>query len=253
VAVVAVAYAWLGACTSLRMSVPADVEAESEVFEAKGRSAVSGLLADESFRLGPFAVQDVDRNATTGRESAFGVRAGDEYFWRVGKEKLRGGYTFRFTEGGETLEAECRTFTDRDKVTHFGLESIEETARLRCACQGADRTATLDLRLTGRKPSGSVVLAGQTFEMTSVTTANTSFAPAEPVGFRVDGADGPLGAVEVLHPGRVWLSKKLDPEDILSPRAIAPAGFPRSPRCKEVLAERLIYGSGSVPSARILM
>src|SRR5690606_30310456 len=131
-------------------------------------------------------------------------------------------YTFRFTEGGETLEAECRTFTDRDKVTHFGLESIEETARLRCACQGADRTATLDLRLTGRKPSGSVVLAGQTFEMTSVTTANTSFAPAEPVGFRVDGADGPLGAVEVLHPGRVWLSKKLDPASA----ATSPASWP---------------------------
>jgi len=209
VGVAAVTAAWLTACTSLRMSVPADVESESEVYEAADRSLASGLLVDESFRIGPFAVQEVDRNATTGRESSRGVRIGDEYFWRVGKEALRAGYTFHLVEGAEKLEAECRSFTDREKVTHFGLESIDEMVNLRCACQGSERTATLDLRLAGREQSGTVKLAGQTFEVTAVWTANSALAPAEPVGFRVDGAEGPAGAVDTLHPARIWLSKRL--------------------------------------------
>lgn len=213
VGVAAVTAAWLTACTSLRMSVPADVEAESEVYEATDRSSASGLLVDESFRIGPFAVQDVDRNGTKIRETSHGIRVGDEIFFSAGKEALRGGYTFRIVEDGEKLSAECRTFTDREKVTHFVLESTDETARLRCACEGAERVTTLDLRLAGREQSGTVKLAGQTFEVTAVWTAKSTLASAEPVGFRVDGTVGPVDAVEVLRPGRIWFSKKLGSAD----------------------------------------
>jgi hypothetical protein len=34
----AFASAWFGACTPLRMAAPSDVQADSEVFEAKGRA-----------------------------------------------------------------------------------------------------------------------------------------------------------------------------------------------------------------------
>lgn len=65
----AIASVSLGACTPVRMTVPSDVQADSEVFEAKGRSWASGMLVDESFQIGPFAVKNVDRSATFGRAS----------------------------------------------------------------------------------------------------------------------------------------------------------------------------------------
>lgn len=40
----AIASVSLGACTPVRMTVPSDVQADSEVFEAKGRSWASGML-----------------------------------------------------------------------------------------------------------------------------------------------------------------------------------------------------------------
>jgi len=64
-----------------------------------------------------------------------------------------------------------------------------------------------------RQPIGTVELAGQTFEATAVWTAKSTLASAEPVGFRVDGAEGPAGAVEVVRPGRIWFSKKLGSAD----------------------------------------
>lgn len=59
--VLAMAAVAFGGCTTIRMAVPADVEAESESYEAEGRSWGTGLLVDESFKLGPFSVEDVLR------------------------------------------------------------------------------------------------------------------------------------------------------------------------------------------------
>jgi len=99
------------------------------------------------------------------------------------------------------------------RTLHPVGRAVSSAGRLRCACEGAERVTTLDLRLAGREQSGTVKLAGQTFEATAVWTAKSTLASAEPVGFRVDGTVGPVDAVEVLRPGRIWFSKKLGSAD----------------------------------------
>lgn len=74
-------------------------------------------------------------------------------------------------------------------------------------------TSTLDLHLSGREPTGTVTLAGRTLEVTSIRSTKGTWDTAEPVGFRVDGPQGPVGAVEVLRPGQLWLSRKLGAEE----------------------------------------
>jgi hypothetical protein len=193
------------------MAPPSDVEAQSEVFEATGRKRGSGLLVDESFRIGPFAVVEVDRAATSGTASSSSLGLGGLALYAAANEELQGGHSFRFAEGGEDLHASCRTFTSR-KGSSFGrLDVRESTSRLVCSCGSGDDSSGLELVSSGERPSGSVSLAGGTLEVTSVKTSNAGWASAEPVGFRVDGAGGPVGAVEVLRPGRMWLSTALSP------------------------------------------
>lgn len=210
----AIASVSLGACTPVRMTVPSDVQADSEVFEAKGRSWASGMLVDESFQLGPFAVKNVDRSATFGRASTKYEHVAFIFFRKAEHEELKGGYSFDFLEGEAGLRAECHTFTNRRKRTESdGWDVTEEASRLACACQGADRTSTLELHLSGRNPKGTLTLGERSFDATSVKTTNSRWAPAEPVGFRVDGDEGSFGSVELLRPGRIWLSRKLSPDE----------------------------------------
>lgn len=209
----ALASVGFGACTPLRMAAPSDVQAESEAFEAKGRSWGSGLLVDESFQIGPFSVKEVDRSATSGRGTSRLERVGWFAFQRTDREELQGGYAFQFQEGEAGLRAECRTFTSRKTSSRGSWEVSEQSSRLACACAGGNSEATLDLHLSGREPTGTVTLAGRTLEMTSIRSTKGTWDTAEPVGFRVDGPQGPVGAVEVLRPGQLWLSRKLDAEE----------------------------------------
>ena len=49
-------------CAPPKMAVPAGVAKSSEVLEVTDRSGWSGALADEDFKLGRYAVKDVDRD-----------------------------------------------------------------------------------------------------------------------------------------------------------------------------------------------
>jgi hypothetical protein len=74
-----------------------------------------------------------------------------------------------------------------------------------CSCgDGADRA---EARLS---PSGqSLWLGGRAHQLRPVYDIRGGGLTGTPTGFRAD-SDGPLGAVEVVYPGQVWLSRELD-------------------------------------------
>src|SRR5688500_7317561 len=96
-------------CSGPRMQVPHDVAGRSEVLDATDRSRMSGALADESFKLGPYAVKDVDRKWDSGS----GVSIGN-----VSHSKSQGGYTYKLEGRGAKLRGHCVT---EDKETGDGL------------------------------------------------------------------------------------------------------------------------------------
>jgi hypothetical protein len=196
-------------CASVRMVPPADVAAESDVFEATDRSTASGFLVDESFVLGPYRVAEVDRQWTSARRSG-GRSPGDEASFAHFSEAAENGYSFRFGDGEEALAAQCAVTTLKSGV-EFGKDGSisSKTSRLMCVCGTPDASVKLELENASGTPTGRLTLPRGTLALTVVREINGP-VPMTKAGFRADLDGRPLGAVEVLHPGRIWLSRSLD-------------------------------------------
>ena len=192
-----VVLAALFACSPVHMAVPAEVAALGPALEARDRSLATGLLADEGFRLGPYVVKDVDRDWDETDESSAGA---------VTTTASQGGYSYRL----DALEGRCRARsgrTDADLGAGFSL-SADGHARLQCDCGGAGFDLAGDVDTFG----GALKLRDQQYTLRGIRELDGGGERNRPTGYRVDG-DAPLGAVEVEHPGRVWLQADLDEDD----------------------------------------
>jgi hypothetical protein len=182
------------------MQVPHDVAGRSEVLDATDRSRMSGALADESFQLGPYAVKDVDRKW----DSSSGVGIGS-----VSHSKSQGGYTYKFEGRGAKLSGHCVT---EDKETSIGLSSSTSMefnfAKLACTCNGGPKLAHVEVTNQNDNLAGPMNTSTGDYQIKSINQTEGGHSMGSPMGYRMDG-EGGLGAAEVVHPGRVWLDKKL--------------------------------------------
>lgn len=196
----------------VHMIVPPDVAEKGELIAVTDRSNSSGMLADESFVLGEYRVQKVDRSVITGeREKISRPLVPDSWPERQEeryKYEDRRHFSFELRSATDTLAAQCQQRA-------WGV--VEETANAHLSCRcGSDasfeieRTSTASgaLTLTGaRFPLaplyGTEGGGGETFQM--LVRGNAAS------GYRVDG-EALLGAVEVLHPGRIWLGRGISPQ-----------------------------------------
>jgi hypothetical protein len=215
--------AWLGSavlagavlgtvgCASLRMVPPQDVAGTSDVFEATGRSPMSGALVDESFRIGPYAVAAVERDGQTSGRTSSGEASLVGTFLRVSRDDIRNGYAYRFQEGPDALAGRCEALTERKEVAigeRNQVTTLEST--LVCTCGSGDGAAKLVLGHAGTGPCGQVTLARGTLDVMPVRETNAAWRVTKPAGFLVGKGPDAIGAVEVLRPGRLWVSKALD-------------------------------------------
>lgn len=197
-------------CSSIRMVPPQDVAEQSDAYEATGRSLMSGAFVDESFQLGPYAVAAVDRDwQKSDASSVSGSNQGHSLGFS--KENIQTGFAFQFKEGAETLPAACTAYTERKGVSigkNNKLTSQDST--LVCTCGAGEGAAKLVLEHKKGGPGGKVTLARGTIDVTDVRESTAAWKLSEPVGFRVGKGADAIGAVEVLRPGRIWVSKALD-------------------------------------------
>jgi hypothetical protein len=184
------------------MALPHDVTGVSDELPITGRSAWSGALADESFGMGSYRVADVDRKwNSTSRSSAFGFDA----------SRTQGGYGYKLKSQGAELTAGCAT-EQREKSANLGggLEFSKLVAKLGCFCADDRSEASLAIDAsTTAEFAGVVKGADYSYRITAITEReNGRMRSHDPLGYRVDG-EGPVAAVGVVKPGRVWLSKTL--------------------------------------------
>lgn len=194
-------------CSTLRMIPPPDVTAQSDFLEVKRRGLSSGTLVDESFQLGPYKVANVRRGTDSIKKLSHVVEDVE-----VGRAQIHGAYSFEFKGGGDTLHGRCEIYTRRKSTSLGTLSSTTQDSRVNCICGSGDQAARLEMGADPRtkEPGGKLFLAGRTFELTPVKETNARWA-SQPGGFRVDDENWkPVGAVEILHPGGVWLSRSLD-------------------------------------------
>jgi hypothetical protein len=185
------------------MQVPPEIASQSEMLEATDRSAWSGSLADESFRLGPYAIKDVDRDWDSGS----GVSIGG-----ISHEASEGGYAYELEGKGGKQAGRCVT---AKKDTNVGLGSgfalVFQFSKLACSCDGNGKQATVSVESEGSKYKGALTTSGGSYQMRSIHELEGGSSVEKPTGYRMDGDT--VGAAEVTHPGRIWLDKKLGAEE----------------------------------------
>ena len=186
----------LGGCAGPRMAAPSDVSGSSEVLAVGDRSRASGAFVNEGFKLGPYAIADVDRKW----DSSSGVSAGP---W--GKETKTTGFSFTLAGGDTKLKGKCASELKKQSVLGLGGSFDWGSTTIACSCEGGSDKASLVLS----KDTNKLTIGTTEYPVQQIHSVEGGGDQSTPSGFRAD-SDGPLGAVEVLYPGQVWLKKGLD-------------------------------------------
>jgi len=186
----------LSACSTARMAPPADVAGSSDVLAVSDRSRASGALVNEGFRLGPYTIADVDRKW----DSSSGVSVGP---W--GKETKTTGFSFTLAGGDTKLKGKCESELKQQSILGLGGSFDWGSTTIACSCEGGADKASLVLS----KDQNKITIGGTDYPVQQIHSVQGGGDQSSPTGFRAD-ADGPVGAVEVLYPGQVWLKKGLD-------------------------------------------
>ncbi len=184
------------ACAGPRMAPPADVSDSSDVLPVTDRSRASGALVNEGFKLGPYAVTDVDRKW----DSSSGVSVGP---W--GKETKTTGFSFTLAAGDAKLKGKCESELKKQSILGLGGSFDWGSTTIACSCEGGADKASLVLS----KDADKLSIGSTDYPIKQIHSVAGGGDQSAPSGFRADG-DAPLGAVEVLYPGQIWLKKGLD-------------------------------------------
>jgi hypothetical protein len=185
------------------MAVPAEFAEQAEVLEAKERSSASGTLIDESFSLGSYRVEKVERRWNTTHSSTLGLAT-------VGEQV--GGYSYELSDAGRRIPGRCSTKA-RESVLDLGgsFSLSSDGASLGCSC---GESASAKLESEDGELRGSLSLGERSYTLRAIHALEGGGEQREPAGYRAD-AEGPFAAVEVQHPGRVWLSPAVADDDRL--------------------------------------
>jgi len=206
-------------CAGPRMVAPADVAQGSEVLEVTDRSSMSGSLVNESFKLGSFAVSDVDRDWN--KQKGFSVAG-------YSNATTTTGYSYKLKAGPQAWNGSCASSANDKGVKVMGGSVDWGTTKITCECKQGGTSATVVLNASSpdsdRNSAGVLTVSDAKYKVSSVNDTDKTNLASGAAGFRYDGEEGALGAVEVLHPGRVWLNARL-PEPQRLPVACVSAGL----------------------------
>jgi len=180
------------ACATARMAAPADIAGASEVLTVSDRSRASGTFVNEGFKLGSYEVVDVNRKGTSGDSTAVGP-------WS--KETKTTTFSYALAKSGKKLPGKCSSTSSSHSVGGFSWGGTQ----IACVCEGEAGKA--EILMTDE--SQTMKVGGKDYKLQPINALEGGGKQSKPAGFRAD-ADEPLGAVEVVHPGQVWLKKGLD-------------------------------------------
>jgi hypothetical protein len=84
-------------------------------------------------------------------------------------------------------------------------------AKLGCRCSGSSGAVSLTLEgSTSEQYKGTLSGPDIEYGITAITERNKGPSSHDPLGYRVDTASAPAGAVDLKTPGRVWIGKALE-------------------------------------------
>lgn len=207
----------LSGCKVAHMALPQGLQGGSSEMTVEGRSL---LIFKKEFHFGPYDVTDVHRGWTRGK--GFWI-SGDGATFSDSEAKQK--YEFSVSESGQaTWDVRCDTEADWNKIKSkkgllgggFAVE-FASSRQLVCALkqEGSEELTKLVMKQSANDMEiQGVMTDGATQVEISVTHKldTTPLKVSDPTGyiFRIDGR--PVGAVEVINKGTVWLDNSVAPE-----------------------------------------
>jgi hypothetical protein len=188
------------ACTPLKMAVPADLATDTDVIQVTDRSRMTGALANESFKMAPYEVANVDRKWNSSEEKSSGVHSSSD---------TKTGYAFTFKGPQGEAKAHCGSQSQENNTHVKGFDITRSQDAIGCECEGAASSKIQINATDGGNYGGQVSAHSNNFTVTAVMKYENGMQAQNPVGYEFRG-EKLIGAVEVANPGRVWLSKTLD-------------------------------------------
>jgi hypothetical protein len=187
------------------MAPPADVAAGAKVLEVIDRSRASGLFVNEGFKLGDYAVAGVDRDWKRSSSAQMGSLKGSY---------TSTGYRFDLKRGDLRFVGECGASVLEKSVKILGGELGDARNKLSCECREGEAYAMVEMQGTDMDAlEGELKTPRQTLAVKAVNKTDKKAMLMGAVGYRFDGEGGAYAAVETLHPGRIWLTPRVQPED----------------------------------------
>ena len=193
-----------GCSTTMQMQVPKDISDASDVIAATERSMWSGAMADETFTLGEYKVISVDRDWDSTSSDTVSISKLD-----MKSGNTKGGYAFQFKTSTGLLNGECSAKASEESLGMSGFKVEKRQFNLNCVCEGGKKeVAAVKVQANDMDNyTGTLTTHGKSYKVVSIKEREGAMSMGAS-GYRVDG-DKPVGAVEVLKPGRVWLGKHL--------------------------------------------
>ena len=189
------------ACTPLRMGAPADLAQESDVTQVTDRSRMTGAFANESFKMGPYEVTKVDRKWNSSSGSSVAI---------FDSKEAKTGYSFTFKSSHGEAKVQCGSKSKENNTSVLGFDITTSQDDIGCVCEGPGASSKIQLSSgNGDTYQGPVVARSGAMTVTAVTSFSNGSKSSTPIGYEFR-AQNVVAAVELAHPGQMWMSKSLD-------------------------------------------
>jgi hypothetical protein len=208
----------LSGCQVAHMALPQILQGESNELTVEGRSL---LFFGNSFDFAPYQVTDVNRGWTKGK--GFSISSGTtEFSTSEAKQK----YEFSVNESGRaTWEVQCATVADWSQLETEGFFgggfTIEFSSNKQLVCtlkqEGSEKLSKLIMAQSASANETALqgIMTDGTTRIDVSATHKLDTTPLQvstPTGYIFHIQDRPVGAVEVINKGTVWLSNSVTPE-----------------------------------------
>lgn len=202
----------LSGCKVAHMALPKTLQSESREMTVEGRSL---SIFSKSFRFGHYDITDVHRGWTRGK--GFSI-------WGYSASEAKQKYEFSVNESDRTTwEVQCTTEADWSQLETQGFLggglTIEFSSNRQLVCilkqEGGEKISKLVMAQSAMETALQGIMTDGATRIDISATHKLDTTPLQvrdPTGYIFHIKGRPVGAVEVVNKGTVWLNNSVTPE-----------------------------------------